>query len=71
MKLPKFFFSLSALLFSGLCLLFAAVSGSAHAAAYDDFLFAVKFNDVRTVQNLLAKGMDANTLEAERGEALA
>jgi ankyrin repeat protein len=70
MKLPKFPFSLPALLLCGLCVLVAGLSGSAHAAAYDDFLFAVKFNDVRTVQNLLAKGMDANTLEAERGETV-
>lgn len=65
LKLP-----LSAMLLSLVFFLAAGVPAPAYAAAYDDFLFAVKFNDVRTVQSLLAKGMDANTLEAERGETV-
>ena len=34
----------------------------------DDFIFAVKFNDVKTVQALLKKGMDVNASEPTRGE---
>jgi ankyrin repeat protein len=45
-------------------------SAQAHAGAYDDFMFAVKFNDARTVQTLLGKGMDPNAVEAVRGETV-
>ncbi|MDO8701096.1 MAG: ankyrin repeat domain-containing protein [Undibacterium sp.] len=52
-----------------LCMLccFASV---AQADTYDDFIFAVKFNDVQTVQALLGKGMDANATEQVRGETV-
>ncbi len=35
----------------------------AHAGAYDDFFIAIKRDDARTVQNLLQRGFDPNTLD--------
>jgi ankyrin repeat protein len=55
------------------CMLLVSLGTSAseaHAGAYDDFMFAVKFNDARTVQALLGKGMDPNAVEAVRGETV-
>ncbi len=40
----------------------------ARANEQDDFLFAVKFNDVATVNALLDGGMDVNVAEPTRGE---
>jgi ankyrin repeat protein len=34
-----------------------------HAGSYDDFFVAVKNDDTQTVQQLLARGFDANTLD--------
>ena len=42
---------------------------SSFAAAYDDFLKAIKFDDARQVQSLLQRGMDPNTIEPLRGES--
>ena len=33
-----------------------------HAGSYDDFFQAIKRDDVRTIQNLLSRGFDPNTL---------
>ena len=52
-----------------LCVL-CCFASLAQADSYDDFIFAVKFNDVKTVQALLNKGMNANTTEAIRGETV-
>ena len=41
-----------------------------HAEAYDDFLFAVRFNNVSVVKDFLRKGMDANSVEGNRGETM-
>ena len=39
--------------------------GVANAGSYDDFFVAVKNDDVRTVQQLLVRGFDANTLDPQ------
>lgn len=36
--------------------------------AYDDFIYAVKFNDEKRVAQLLQRGIDPNSTEVERGE---
>jgi ankyrin repeat protein len=41
----------------------------AFAGAYDDFFQAVKFDDVDTVKSLLARGLDPNLVEPERGDS--
>ena len=41
----------------------------AASSSYDDFIFAVKFNDVSTVRTLLQRGMDPNSVEPLRGES--
>ncbi|KRB66309.1 hypothetical protein ASE07_10535 [Noviherbaspirillum sp. Root189] len=38
------------------------------AGAYDDFFRAVKLDDARTIKSLLARGLDPNLIEPERGE---
>jgi len=54
----------------GLFLLIGAhQSVSAASSSYDDFIFAVKFNDVSTVRTLLQRGMDPNSVEPLRGES--
>ncbi|MEB0138533.1 MULTISPECIES: ankyrin repeat domain-containing protein [unclassified Undibacterium] len=50
------------------CLALLLLSSAASADSYDDFLFAVRFNDSAKLQTLLARGMDANAVEALRGE---
>ncbi|RJF95834.1 ankyrin repeat domain-containing protein [Noviherbaspirillum saxi] len=46
-----------------------ALSGRhASAGAYDDFFRAVKIDHVAVVKSLLARGLDPNLIEAERGE---
>lgn len=52
-----------------LCVL-CCFASLAHADTYEDFIFAVKFNDLQTVQALLSKGMDANAIEPVRGETV-
>jgi uncharacterized protein len=52
-----------------LCVL-CCFASLAQADSYDDFIFAVKFNDMKTVQALLNKGMNANATEAMRGETV-
>lgn len=42
--------------------------GIARAGAYDDFFRAVKVDDENAVKSLLARGLDPNLIEAERGE---
>ena len=49
-------------------LLAPLISLPASAGAYDDFFRAVKLNDARTIKSLLARGLDPNLIEAERGE---
>ena len=48
----------------------AAVLGSnpAFAGAYDDFFRAVKINNASAVKSLLARGLDPNIIEPERGD---
>lgn len=36
-----------------------------HAGSYDDFFKAIKMDDARTIQQLLARGFDANTLDPQ------
>ena len=53
-------------------LLIAAVllSGLAHAGAYEDFFQAIKQDDARTVQNLLQRGFDPNTIDPNKFHGL-
>ena len=56
-----------------LCCVFASsvsVAHNAQADTYEDFIFAVKFDDVQTVQALLKKGVDVNSTESVRGETV-
>ncbi|MFZ6722928.1 ankyrin repeat domain-containing protein [Undibacterium sp. Ji49W] len=46
------------------------MSAPARADAYDDFLFAVRFDQVGNVRALLQKGMDVNSVESMRGESV-
>jgi hypothetical protein len=48
--------------------LIAAVPGIAVAGAYDDFFHAIKLNDAGTIKALLARGLDPNLIEPERGD---
>ena len=48
--------ALGAFVFIGFCI--------AHAGSFDDFFKAVKMDDARAVQQLLARGFDANTVDA-------
>jgi ankyrin repeat protein len=41
----------------------------AFAGAYDDFFHAVKFDDAGEVKSLLARGLDPNLVEPERGDS--
>lgn len=41
---------------------------AAWSAAFDDYFRAVKLDDVKTVQSLLQRGFDPNTIEAERND---
>lgn len=40
----------------------------AFGGAYDDFFKAVKIDDAPTIKSLLARGLDPNIIEAERGD---
>jgi len=42
----------------------------AQSSSYDDFIFAVKFDDAATVQRFIQRGIDANSVEALRGESV-
>jgi len=50
-------------LVAGMCCIPSSIAG-----AFDDFFKAVKFDDAKTVSDLLKRGMDANTSDPERGE---
>jgi ankyrin repeat protein len=39
------------------------------AGAFDDYLHAIKMDDVDTVRSLLRRGFDPNTIEPERGDS--
>ncbi|MFZ6657808.1 ankyrin repeat domain-containing protein [Undibacterium sp. TJN19] len=55
----------------GLAVLLLLISSPfASANTYDDFLFAVKFDNARDVKELLVKGVDVNSVEAVRGETV-
>lgn len=41
----------------------------AQAGSYEDYFKAVKLDDARTVENLLRRGFDPNTVEEERGDS--
>ncbi len=43
---------------------------AAYAGSYDDFFMALKTDDAGTVQQLLARGFDANTLDSKGQHAL-
>jgi ankyrin repeat protein len=58
------------LFLAGLFLILLGSSISARADAYNDFVRAVKFNDASTVQDLLAQGMDVNSINGTRGETV-
>lgn len=45
-----------------------AIPGTAAAGAYDDFFRWVKLNEARAIKSLLARGLDPNLIEAERGD---
>jgi len=54
----------------GLSILMGVQTGAGAAnSSYDDFIFAVKFNDPATVSDLLQRGMDPNSVDALRGES--
>ncbi|MFZ6861027.1 ankyrin repeat domain-containing protein [Undibacterium sp. Ji67W] len=66
----KMFRTLVAQAMCGLFLLAGIHAGAAAAnSSYDDFIFAVKFNDVTTVRSLLQRGMDPNSVDTLRGES--
>ena len=46
----------------------AFIPSAVFAGAYEDFIKAVKFDDVDKIKSLLQRGMDPNTIEPERGE---
>lgn len=54
-----------------LCLLALAGLNTAFAGSYEDFFQAVKRDDARAVQQLLARGFDANTLDPQGQSGLA
>lgn len=57
--------------FTALCGVFAAMVALAipvHAGSYDDFFRAVKGDQPQTVERLLKRGFDPNTVDAQRGE---
>lgn len=47
---------------------FPSLPGLPFSGAYDSFFRAVKLDDARTVQSLLARGVDPNTIEEARGD---
>ncbi|WP_394778938.1 ankyrin repeat domain-containing protein [Undibacterium sp.] len=59
----RLFATMSAVLF------FVLAAPAAFAGAYDDYLTAVKFDDIKKLQILLKRGMDPNTVETMRGES--
>ncbi|HYD60097.1 MAG TPA: ankyrin repeat domain-containing protein [Noviherbaspirillum sp.] len=44
------------------------VSPAATAGAYEDFFLAVAIDDARSVKSLIARGLDPNIIEPERGD---
>lgn len=46
------------------------VFNSAHAGSYEDFFRAIKNDDISTIQQLLAAGFDANTLDPQSQHGL-
>jgi ankyrin repeat protein len=56
------------LLALGLSALFGASLRPARAGAFEDYVHAVKMDDVDTVRSLLRRGFDPNTVEPERGD---
>jgi len=49
---------------------FLAINGFAQAGSYEDFFKAVQMDDVRTVQSLLQRGFDPNTVNPQGVPAL-
>ncbi|MEY4471668.1 MAG: hypothetical protein RIT20_2009 [Pseudomonadota bacterium] len=49
---------------------FIAINGFAQAGSYEDFFKAVQMDDVRTVQSLLQRGFDPNTVNPQGVPAL-
>ncbi len=49
---------------------FMAINGFAQAGSYEDFFKAVQMDDVRTVQSLLQRGFDPNTVNPQGVPAL-
>lgn len=56
--------------FLAISLFLTAVSATSFswAGAYDDFIYAVKFDDEKRVALMLQRGIDPNSIEEERGE---
>lgn len=51
-----------------LFLVLGGLTSLSWAGAYDDFIYAVKFNDEKRVAIMLQRGIDPNSIEEERGE---
>ena len=51
-----------------LFLVLGGLTSLSWAGAYDDFIYAVKFNDEKRVALMLQRGIDPNSIEEERGE---
>lgn len=49
-------------------LMLSVMPSLAFSSSYDDFFKAAKLDDVRTMESLLKRGFDPNTIEPERGD---
>ncbi|MDQ7968641.1 MAG: ankyrin repeat domain-containing protein [Oxalicibacterium faecigallinarum] len=49
-------------------LMLGVMPSLAFSSSYDDFFKAAKLDDVRTMESLLKRGFDPNTIEPERGD---
>ncbi|GGI16745.1 ankyrin repeat domain-containing protein [Oxalicibacterium faecigallinarum] len=49
-------------------LVLSVMPSLAFSSSYDDFFKAAKLDDVRTMESLLKRGFDPNTIEPERGD---
>lgn len=67
-RLPSFSVRRSVLhVFSAVCLA-SMMPALAFGSSYDDFFRAAKMDDARTMEALLKRGFDPNTIEAGRGD---
>lgn len=49
--------------------LYVAFPNTTMAGAYDDFFRAIQANDAAVIKSLMARGLDPNLIEAERGDS--